>query len=909
LGFDFESVLSLCYQINTENRVNPYDPSKRINSFYVNLFQNPAISKPVDDKLALPLAGTEKIIDHKGTLLAAFAIPEKDLSLLLSKQTDGLLNLTSLSNIFNYIVLSFGLKISLPNLVMLQDVVGIPDIFLNLQGIIDFVDLFNWVKNSALTIPELDYILNYNPDSPFGLRDEVIAQFILSLRESIFSNLEGNKDKQIISQIANSFSITPEQSRLILNNLNLGGQKVISIFSQENKLVERDANNLEFNTSINKVNFPKLFDAYHLLHKVSLLLKKHNIDQKSELEWILTKSIAFQFLDFSNLPISNTGVLNSLFKNWLNLHKWLYFKSQFPQPENVSLQQIFDLALNPATTKDDIISNISELTRWKVSDLNSLHTGIGLRVGHGPISDYANVDTYFRLLRCFDVLKRIGVEIDLLIFWCQRDSDANQEQFTISKQISQAIKSKYDYATWLSKITPIHDKIRERKRNALTSYLIEISSRKEQEQIEFNGNKFSNIKYWSNTNDLLNYFLIDVEMSSCQPTSRIKQAISSIQMFVQRCFLNLEQPFVEVGQEASENGVSLNSWKQWKWMKNYRIWEANRKVFLYPENWIEPELRDDKSPFFVELENEIMQNEINAENVESAFLHYLQKVHEVSRLDIVGVYHEIDDDSPYDNLPPNVNVLHVVGRTKTLPSVHYYRQYDLNYKTWTAWEKIDLDIVGDHVIPVVYNRKLHLFWLIFTEKAQKVKKQPPLKATDAPTSPPNATQPPKMLEIQLAWSVRKDKGWIAKKISTHKLVHPWERPVSSYNFKPRYKSRENYLWLDIYISTSVAFNNAKFYDPYTNNQIALTNQRYDENARAWHSSSFVFDGDVIDIKLKPLNGQYHFISLGSNGDIIEELKSSTSFDYIHNNFENDGRYINRLMENMKLLLDYCIQMV
>jgi len=29
----------------------------------------------------------------------------------------------------------------------------------------------------------------------------------------------------------------------------------------------------------------------------------------------------------------------------------------------------------------------------------------------------------------------------------------------------------------------------------------------------------------------------------------------------------------------------------WKWRKNYRRWDANRGIFLYPENWIEPELR------------------------------------------------------------------------------------------------------------------------------------------------------------------------------------------------------------------------------------------------------------------------------------------------------------------------------
>jgi PEP-CTERM motif len=28
----------------------------------------------------------------------------------------------------------------------------------------------------------------------------------------------------------------------------------------------------------------------------------------------------------------------------------------------------------------------------------------------------------------------------------------------------------------------------------------------------------------------------------------------------------------------------------WEWMNNYQVWVANRKQFLYPENWLEPEL-------------------------------------------------------------------------------------------------------------------------------------------------------------------------------------------------------------------------------------------------------------------------------------------------------------------------------
>lgn len=36
---------------------------------------------------------------------------------------------------------------------------------------------------------------------------------------------------------------------------------------------------------------------------------------------------------------------------------------------------------------------------------------------------------------------------------------------------------------------------------------------------------------------------------------------------------------------------------KWAWRKRYRVWEANRKVFLFPENWIEPELRSKTAAF------------------------------------------------------------------------------------------------------------------------------------------------------------------------------------------------------------------------------------------------------------------------------------------------------------------------
>lgn len=181
-------------------------------------------------------------------------------------------------------------------------------------------------------------------------------------------------------------------------------------------------------------------------------------------------------------------------------------------------------------------------------------------------------------------------------------------------------------------------------------------------------------------------------------TSRLKQAISSVQLFIQCCLMNLEP---DVSPKAIEDD-------QWEWMKRYRIWEANRKVFLYPENWIEPELRDNKSPFFKELESELLQNDLTEPYIETVFHSYLKKLDEVARLDICAMYWEGEEDGrEYGQ-----KILHVFGRAFDSPNI-YYRKLINETGVWTAWELvnvgIDMQPDGVHLIPVVFNRRLYLY--------------------------------------------------------------------------------------------------------------------------------------------------------------------------------------------------------
>lgn len=982
LKLPFETLLAFFGDINREVRVTPDRPDVIIQPLYNKLFQNQAVTNPVDDKFKAPdtnappiVLGVNEGAPYDGytpvpTILSALALTQTDFDVLAEK-TDKHLSVPTLSTLLRYAYLGRALKLSVTELFLFLRIINSTDPFSSIQTLLDNLEHLEHIKSSGLSIRELDYILNYNPESPIGLRNESITQLIESLRTILESNKEkieqlklsladrnailafdaaalsamtdasliaaltplqtilksaieiftiaafsiqetnfilnfdntaitttskdnlaeniktlqenlnnllSQNENQIKSHIASSFGFEDEQTTAVLENITVSGGPVSLLQSLENEsLIAKNA--FGNYTDIDSTNFPNHFNAYALLHKVSLLVSKMHIETK-DLDWFITNHNGVGTIDFSSLPVSAVATPND-YKGWHNLYSYLSFKAEFPEPENSSIRSILELALDAAQAREDIFTEIGELTQWNSEEIASLHTGLNFQHTAGNL-DYTNAKLYRRLFECFKLMKLTGVDATTMLDWADIATETGSEE-NIAIQIRQAVKSKYEQEEWLEKVTALHDDIREKKRTALVEFHLEYSQRNVNPDV-VNG-VITNPLYWEDSISLYKYFLIDVEMSACQLTSRIKQALSSIQLFVQRCFLNLENRYVKVTQDEKEDTSSPNAWSQWRWMKNYRIWEANRKVFFYPENWLEPELRDDKSPFFEELENELMQNEVTRENVEQAFQNYLHKVDEVSHLEVCGMFHQMEDLNP-DEVGYETSIVHVIGRTKAIPNIYYYRTYDMNYSTWSAWEKVDVDITGDHVTPVVYNRKLYLFWLQFMEKPMKTKKVPAAKPTDGPTEAP---EPMKLLEVQLGWSIKKTGGWTAKKISKQKLIHPWERPHFSYNLKPYYLAKYNELYLDIYLSTSREFNDSKFYDPNVtveNNPVNLTANPFNETFLPWHSSSFIFDGEIKDVKLKGLKGEYNYFGPNSADD--------DSYDYVHEHFGEDGRAIKEL---------------
>src|SRR5205823_3698710 len=129
---------------------------------------------------------------------------------------------------------------------------------------------------------------------------------------------------------------------------------------------------------------------------------------------------------------------------------------------------------------------------------------------------------------------------------------------------------------WVDGARPVYDRLRQMRRDALVARLV--------------GNQD-----YEDEKELRDTLLIDISMEPRMTTSRVVQAYIAVQRYVHRC-LRGREPNVNVDLETDPD------WEQWQELQHYRLHEASRRIFLTPEVWLQPELRDDKTPFFRELE-------------------------------------------------------------------------------------------------------------------------------------------------------------------------------------------------------------------------------------------------------------------------------------------------------------------
>jgi hypothetical protein len=271
-----------------------------------------------------------------------------------------------------------------------------------------------------------------------------------------------------------------------------------------------------------------------------------------------------------------------------------------------------------------------------------------------------------------------------------------------------AFQSKYpDPDKRAELLAPYQERLLSLRRHGLVDYLLSAAYA--------NASTRSRQMRFADTFDLYSYFLMDPEMEGCARTSWVLAGISSLQLYIHRCLMNLEQESLSAGSNADAVPVqvppSAIPVQEWEWRKNYRVWEANRRVFLYPSNYLLPDLRDDKTPIFEELEDELLQQEISADTAEAAYRNYLSKFLRVANLKIAGAYR--------DHLN---QTLYIFGHTPDDPPEYHYRTHkwsgsDPTKGVWSPWYAVDLPINAEVVSPVVHKGQLYLFWVEITLRA------------------------------------------------------------------------------------------------------------------------------------------------------------------------------------------------
>jgi hypothetical protein len=513
------------------------------------------------------------------------------------------------------------------------------------------------------------------------------------------------------------------------------------------------------------------------LNRIALLVNGFSM-LATELEYLSAHSTDFEGTDPNNgatqvpfsvnsLPLDNSPVAQAtidgdapaFFNQWQRLYRLYRLKAGLPKGGNLGLFDIFQAAADSnSSTALTITNTVLQATGWSAKEFNIL---TGIQTASAPYTTqigFALADVNFineidlvQLADCLALVNKTGVSSQQFFVWALNPPDGS-----IAQNIQNSTKARYSDSAWLQVGESLNDKIRTRSRDALVNYILANAGNW---GMQVDGEPIT-IK-----DQLYEFFLIDVQMGSCMDTSRLVQATAAVQLFVQRCLMNLENN--NPGDpEVNVSPTQLDA-TEWEWMQNYRLWQANREVFLYPENWIDPTIRDDRTPFFQDLQNNLLQGPITNDNAEQAYYNYLKALDEVAQLQIMGTY-TVSNNNPTSP----VSTTHVFGRTYATPHVYYYCNVTQTgdsignawTNSWTAWERIDTDIQSDQLIPIVWNNRLYIFWPLFTETANQTANQPQASSQNPP---PPATY---NLQVQIAWSEYRQGAWTKKQLTQDEMI-------------------------------------------------------------------------------------------------------------------------------------------
>lgn len=575
---------------------------------------------------------------------------------------------------------------------------------------------------------------------------------------------------------------------------------------------------------ITAANFPNQFLAIQLFDKVGVMVRGVHL-VALDLTWLLTNAGVYGGLDFTQLPVSpgQPPLALAPLLNTLLLVKLARKFTVAPPQSNV--QTLYDVIGGVSSgvlgTAQAAQAALAVITGWPVNDIAAFANALGLAFP----GNYTQPSAYDAARSLETMAQTAGASGIQIVSWGAVPPDESTAESMAAGALGVLRGHQAGNSAWLALAPKLMNPIRDRRAAALQSYLIG--------QRDMSGKLI-----YGDVNGLFDYFLIDTQMTSCQVTSRVVQAYIAVQIFVERCLMNLEAPSVVVDLTADD------TWNQWEWMKRYRVWEANREVFLYPENWLIESQRPNRTEIYQKLEQEVHQGQSTRDYLETVVLNYIDRLDGLAHLQVTGSCED-----------PSTGDIFVVARTQADPPIFYQRQFSQG--AWTGWTQIPLDIKAHQAVPAIYRGRTCLFW-----PEIKVSNEPQQSLPSAQqSSTPPSQNVERYVSIALYFSVFRNGAWSPAQASKGKL---FDKPLLDPSTASDVKSVEALYTLKVETpATTTGFGANLWLDVFRLGDYSVVNINLGfviisfpietQPNSAVHVGRAVFDGRFSDLELNNLN--------------------------------------------------------
>lgn len=359
------------------------------------------------------------------------------------------------------------------------------------------------------------------------------------------------------------------------------------------------------------------------------------------------------------------------------------------------------LVMAAAASGDDptALSLLSELTGWPATQIQIIIDGVSG-------ASLANLSGLRLLVTILNMASKLGVQPSFLLSLGQLSdmtaagnttiNSVSQSNWSIynglSVSLSDALQAQYSKDQLQAALAKVQGPLWEKERDILAALLIHFLK--------------GVVNDVNSLQDLYEYLLVDVKMAGNVQISRIEQALDGLQLYVNRCINGLET-----------NATSYIPKAWWTWMGSYREWQANREIYLYPENYADPSLRKAQTPLFRSFVNALNQGQLTEANVEKALGQYVVGMSDISNLVVVDSYARKLEDTSIEKVATE---LYTLGRSRQDPPTFYMRKGYLAPDApaaWTSWEQLDFSIGADTATCIYAFNRLYIFWVQQTTKS------------------------------------------------------------------------------------------------------------------------------------------------------------------------------------------------